>query len=166
KQYFQRFPGRDFFFCGDYAIKDKDGYIWVAGRADEVLKVAGHRLGTYEIESSIVTHPAASEAAEVAVPDEIMGEVPIAFVVLRQGFVPSEELRTEVRKWVRDGFSPIAEPSKVFFVNKLPKTRSGKIMRRLLKAVAEGRPMGDVATLEDETSVDEARRAYEGLDVK
>ncbi len=159
-------PGTGFFFCGDYAVKDKDGYIWVAGRADEVLKVAGHRLGTYEIESSIVSHQAASEAAVVAIPDAIKGEVPIAFVVLKQGFNPSEELRVEVRRWVRDGFSPIAEPSQVFFVNKLPKTRSGKIMRRLLKAVAEGKPLGDVATLEDETSVDEARRAYEGMDVR
>ena len=166
KQYYGRFPGRDFFFCGDYAVKDRDGYIWVAGRADEVLKVAGHRLGTYEIESAIVSHHAASEAAVVAIPDSIKGEVPIAFVVLKQGFSASEELRAEVRRWVRDGFSPIAEPSRVFFVSKLPKTRSGKIMRRLLRAVAEGRPLGDVATLEDETSVEEARRAYEGLDLR
>lgn len=165
-QYYGRFPGKDYFFCGDYALKDRDGYIWVAGRADEVLKVAGHRLGTYEIESSIVSHHAASEAAVVAIPDAIKGEVPIAFVVLKHGFSPSEELRVEVRRWVRDGFSPIAEPSRVFFVSKLPKTRSGKIMRRLLRAVAEGKPLGDVATLEDETSVEEARSAYEGLDVR
>jgi acetyl-CoA synthetase len=165
-QYFSRFPGKDYFFCGDYAVKDLDGYIWVAGRADEVLKVAGHRLGTYEIESAIVSHPSASEAAVVAVPDAIKGETPIAFVVLKQGQVPSEGLRVEVRKWVRDGFSPIAEPSKVFFVSKLPKTRSGKIMRRLLKAVAEGKEMGDMATLEDETSIEEARRAYAELGVE
>ncbi len=166
KQYFSRFPGTDYFFCGDYAVKDKDGYIWVAGRADEVLKVAGHRLGTYEIESAIVSHRSASEAAVVAIPDAIKGEVPIAFVVLKQGHEPSDALRKEVRKWVRDGFSPIAEPSQVYFVNKLPKTRSGKIMRRLLRAVAEGRPLGDVATLEDETSVEEAKRAYEELGVR
>jgi acetyl-CoA synthetase len=166
KQYYQRFPGRDLFFCGDYAVKDMDGYVWVAGRADEVLKVAGHRLGTFEIESSIVSHHAASEAAVVGVPDDIKGEVPIAFVVLKQGFGPTEELRGEVKRWVRDGFSPIAEPSKVFFVMKLPKTRSGKIMRRLLRAVAEGKPLGDVATLEDETSVDEARRAYDSMEVR
>lgn len=166
KQYYERFPGRDFFYCGDYALKDRDGYIWVAGRADEVLKVAGHRLGTYEIESSIVSHQAASEAAVVGIPDQIKGEVPIAFVVLKQGFGPSEELRGEVKRWVREGFSPVAEPSRVFFVTKLPKTRSGKIMRRLLKAVAEGRPLGDTATLEDEASVEEARMAYEGMEVK
>lgn len=166
KQYYSRFPGTDYFFAGDYAVKDRDGYIWVAGRADEVLKVAGHRLGTYEIESAIVSHRSVSEAAVVAVPDQVKGEVPIAFVVLKQGHVPTEDLRKEVRKWVRDGFSPIAEPSHVFFVSKLPKTRSGKIMRRLLKAVAEGKPMGDVATLEDETSVEEASRAFHELDVK
>jgi acetyl-CoA synthetase len=165
KQYFEKFGPKDYFFCGDYAVKDNDGYIWVAGRADEVLKVAGHRIGTFELESSIVSHKAASEAAVVAIPDPIKGEVPIAFVVLRNGFAPSEELRKELRLWVRSNFSPIAEPSQVYFVNKLPKTRSGKIMRRLVKAVAEGRPLGDVATLEDEASVDEVKQAYESLTV-
>jgi len=166
RQYFTRLPGKDYFFCGDYAVKDKDGYIWVAGRADEVLKVAGHRLGTYELESSIVSHPAASEAAVVGIPDAIKGEVPIAFVVLRQGFDPTEDLRVGIRRHVRETFSPIAEPSKVLFVGRVPKTRSGKIMRRLLKAVAEGKPLGDVATLEDEASIEEARLAFEGLEVK
>ncbi|MDA4118254.1 MAG: acetate--CoA ligase [Thaumarchaeota archaeon] len=165
KQYFERFPGRGYFFCGDYAIKDNDGYIWVAGRADEVLKVAGHRIGTFELESSIVSHKAASEAAVVAIPDPIKGEVPIAFVVLRQGFVGDEPLRKDIRLWVRETFSPIAEPSQVYFVNKLPKTRSGKIMRRLVKAVAEGKPLGDIATLEDEASVEEVKEAYNALKV-
>ncbi|MDG7020308.1 MAG: acetate--CoA ligase [Nitrososphaerota archaeon] len=165
KQYFERFSAKGYFYCGDYAVKDKDGYIWVAGRADEVLKVAGHRIGTFELESSIVSHKAASEAAVVAIPDPVKGEVPIAFVVLREGFAPSEELRKEVRLWVRNGFSPIAEPTQVYFVNRLPKTRSGKIMRRLVKAVAEGKPLGDVATLEDEASVDEVKQAYRGLKV-
>jgi acetyl-CoA synthetase len=165
KQYYGRFPGLDAFFCGDYAVKDSDGFIWVAGRADEVLKVAGHRLGTYEIESSIVSYKAATEAAVVPVPDPLKGEVPIAFVVLKQGYSPSNELRTDIKHWVRTSFSPIAEPSRVFFVNKLPKTRSGKIMRRLIKAVAEGRPLGDVATLEDEASVEEVKEAYKDLEV-
>ncbi len=165
KQYFEKFLPKDYFFCGDYAVKDNDGYIWVAGRADEVLKVAGHRLGTFEIESSIVSHKAASEAAVVAIPDPIKGEVPIAFVVLKNGFAPSEELRKELRHWVRSNFSAIAEPSQVYFVNKLPKTRSGKIMRRLVKAVAEGKPLGDVATLEDEASIDEVKQAYESLTI-
>jgi acetyl-CoA synthetase len=165
KQYFERFGPRGYFFCGDYAVKDNDGYIWVAGRADEVLKVAGHRIGTFELESSIVSHRAASEAAVVAVADPIKGEVPIAFVVLKQGFAAGEDLRREIRMWVRSNFSPIAEPSQVYFVNKLPKTRSGKIMRRLVKAVAEGKPLGDVATLEDEASVEEVKQAYESLTV-
>jgi len=165
KQYFERFGAKNYFLCGDYAVKDNDGYIWVAGRADEVLKVAGHRIGTFELESSIVSHKAASEAAVVAIPDPIKGEVPIAFVVLKQGFSPDEELRKEIRLWVRSNFSPIAEPSQVYFVNKLPKTRSGKIMRRLVKAVAEGKPLGDIATLEDEASVDEVKQAYESLTV-
>ncbi|HKT21513.1 MAG TPA: AMP-binding protein, partial [Nitrososphaerales archaeon] len=164
KQYFGRFP-MGHFYCGDYAVKDGDGYIWVAGRADEVLKVAGHRIGTFELESAIVSHKAASEAAVVSIPDQVKGEVPIAFVVLRQGFPPSDDLRKEIRLWVRSSFSPIAEPSQVYFVNKLPKTRSGKIMRRLVKAVAEGKPLGDVATLEDEASVDEVKRAYESLTI-
>ena len=98
-------------------------------------------------------------------PDEIKGEVPVAFVVLKNGFDPSDALRAEVKKWVRDNFSAIAEPSQVYFVNKLPKTRSGKIMRRLIKAVADGKPLGDIATLEDEASVDEVREAYESLRV-
>jgi acetyl-CoA synthetase len=165
RQYFERFAPRDYFVCGDYAVKDGDGYIWVAGRADEVLKVAGHRIGTFELESSIVSHRAASEAAVVAIPDPIKGEVPIAFVVLKQGFPAGDELRHEIRAWVRTSFSPIAEPSQVYFVNKLPKTRSGKIMRRLVKAVAEGKPLGDVATLEDEASVEEIKHAYESLTI-
>jgi acetyl-CoA synthetase len=165
KVYYGRFPEKGYFFCGDYAVKDLDGYIWVAGRADEVLKVAGHRLGTYEIESAIVSHPAASEAAVIGVPDEVKGEVPVAFVVLREGYAPTDKLRAEVRLWVRTNFSAIAEPSQVFFVDRLPKTRSGKIMRRLIKAVAEGKPLGDVATLEDEASVDEVREAYDSLRV-
>ncbi len=165
KQYFDRFAPKGYFYCGDYAVKDNDGYIWVAGRADEVLKVAGHRIGTFELESSIVSHKAASEAAVVAVPDPIKGEVTIAFVVLKQGFSPSDELRRELRAWVRSNFSPIAEPAQVYFVNKLPKTRSGKIMRRVVKAVADGRPLGDIATLEDEASVEEVKQAYESLTI-
>jgi len=161
KTYWSRFPGM--FYAGDYAIKDQDGYIWVLGRADEVIKVAGHRLGTYELESTLVGHRAVAEAAVVGVHDPVKGEVPIAFVVLKQGVTPSEELRKELREHVRKTIGPIAEPAQIFFVTKLPKTRSGKIMRRLLKAVATGAPLGDVTTLEDETSVEEARKAYEEL---
>ena len=161
KTYWSRFPG--VFYAGDYAIKDKDGYIWVLGRADEVIKVAGHRLGTYELESALISHPAVAEAAVIGVPDPIKGEVPIAFVVLKQGVAGTDELRKELRQHIRNTVGPIAEPAQIFFVTKLPKTRSGKIMRRLLRAVATGAPLGDVTTLEDETSVEEAKRAYEEL---
>ncbi|MBP1450086.1 MAG: acetate--CoA ligase [Thermoproteus sp.] len=161
KTYWSRFPG--VFYAGDYAVKDKDGYIWVLGRADEVIKVAGHRLGTYELESALVAHPAVAEAAVVGVPDAVKGEAPIAFVVLRQGYQGADELRKELRQHIRNTIGPIAEPSQIFFVAKLPKTRSGKIMRRLLKAVATGAPLGDVTTLEDEASVEEAKRAYQEL---
>ncbi|NPA80653.1 MAG: acetate--CoA ligase [Thermotogae bacterium] len=161
KTYWQKFPGK--FYTGDYAIMDDDGYVWVLGRADEVMNVAGHRLGTYEIESAIVEHEAVSEAAVVGVPDEVKGEVPVAFVVLKEGYTPSEELKEEIKRTVREILSPIATPKEVVFVSKLPKTRSGKIMRRLLRAVFLGQPLGDVTTLEDEASVEEIKRAYEQL---
>jgi len=161
KTYWSRFPG--VFYAGDYAIKDRDGYIWVLGRADEVIKVAGHRLGTYELESALISHPAVAEAAVIGIPDPIKGEVPIAFVVLKQGVAGTDELRRELRQHIRNTVGPIAEPGQIYFVTKLPKTRSGKIMRRLLRAVATGAPLGDVTTLEDETSVEEAKKAYEEL---
>jgi len=159
--YFSKFPG--VFYAGDWAIKDGDGYIWVLGRADEVIKVAGHRLGTYEIESALISHKAVAEAAVVGVPDQVKGEVPVAFVVLRSGNAPSDELRKELRVWVRQVVGPIAEPSNIIFVSKLPKTRSGKIMRRLVRQVVMNQPLGDATTLEDETSIDEARKAYDEL---
>ncbi len=159
--YFSKFQGKNHFYTGDYAVKDRDGYIWVAGRADEVLKVAGHRIGAYELESALVSHVAVAEAAVVARPDQVRGEVPIAFVVLKQGSSQSNELASGLKSWVKEKYGPIAEPSKVFFVSKLPKTRSGKIMRRLIKAVASGSQLGDVSTLEDEAAVDEVKAAYQ-----
>ena len=159
--YFEKIKDRGFFFSGDYAVKDGDGYIWVAGRADEVLKVAGHRIGTYELESALVSHKAVAEAAVAGVPDEVKGEVPIAYVVLKEGYKPGPEIAEELKRWVKESFGPIAVPSNVFFVSKLPKTRSGKIMRRLVKAVAVGKPLGDVTTLEDEAAVEEVKQAYE-----
>jgi len=159
KVYWSRFPGM--FYTGDYAVKDEDGYIWVLGRADEVIKVAGHRLGTYEIESALIQHPAVAEASVVGVPDPIKGEVPVAYVVIKAGYQPTPQLRDELLRWVRDTVGPIATPSNLFFVTKLPKTRSGKIMRRLVRAVVTNQPLGDVTTLEDEASVEEVKRAYE-----
>jgi len=159
--YFGRWP--NIYYTGDYAVKDPDGYFWLLGRADEVLKVAGHRIGTVELESALVSHPAVSEAAVMGKEDAVKGEVPVAFVVLRGGFTPSEELRAELVKHIRTTIGPIATPDAIIFANKLPKTRSGKIMRRLLKAVLVGAPLGDTSTLEDEASVEDIKATYEEL---
>lgn len=159
--YFGRFKG--LFYTGDYAVKDKDGFFWILGRADEVIKVAGHRLGTYELESALIQHKAVAEAAVVGVPDEVKGEVPVAFVILKQGFSPSENLRKELNNWVREKVGPIATIKDVLFVSKLPKTRSAKIMRRVVQAIAVGKPVGDITTLEDEASVEEVKKAYSQL---
>ena len=151
------------YYTGDYAVKDPDGYFWLLGRADEVLKVAGHRIGTVELESALVSHPAISEAAVMGKEDAVKGEVPVAFVTLRSGFTPSDELRAELVKHIRNTIGPIATPDAIVMVNKLPKTRSGKIMRRLLKAVLLGAPLGDVSTLEDEGSMEDIKATYEEL---
>src|SRR6266566_59706 len=156
--YWTRFPGS--FYAGDYAVRDNDGYFWMLGRADEVIKVAGHRLGTYELESALIQHPAVAEAAAVAVPDEVKGEVPVAFVILRAGQTSRPELEKELHQWVRERVGPVASLKQIFIVSKLPKTRSAKIMRRVVHAVVIGQPIGDVTTLEDEASVEEVRRAY------
>jgi len=159
--YFGRW--RNIYYTGDYAVRDPDGYFWLLGRADEVLKVAGHRIGTIELESELVSHPAVSEAAVMGKEDPVKGEVPVAFVVLRSGFTPSEELRQQLVQHIRSTIGPIATPEAIVIVNKLPKTRSGKIMRRLLKAVLVGAPLGDVSTLEDEASVEDIKATYEEL---
>ena len=159
--YFGRWPNT--YYTGDYAVRDPDGYFWLLGRADEVLKVAGHRIGTVELESALVSHPAVSEAAVMGKEDAVKGEVPVAFVTLRSGFQPSEELRAELIKHIRTAIGPIATPDAVVIVNKLPKTRSGKIMRRILKAVLVGAPIGDVSTLEDDASVEDIKATYEEL---
>ncbi len=151
------------YYTGDYAVRDPDGYFWLLGRADEVLKVAGHRIGTVELESALVSHPAVSEAAVMGKEDPVKGEVPVAFVTLRSGFQPSEELRAELIKHIRTTIGPIATPDAIVMVNKLPKTRSGKIMRRILKAVLVGAPIGDVSTLEDDASVEDIKATYEEL---
>ena len=159
--YFGRWPNT--YYTGDYAVRDNDGYFWLLGRADEVLKVAGHRIGTVELESALVSHPAVSEAAVMGKEDTVKGEVPVAFVTLRSGFTPSEELRADLIKHIRNTIGPIATPDAIVMVNKLPKTRSGKIMRRLLKAVLVGAPLGDTSTLEDEASVEDIKATYEEM---
>jgi len=157
--YFSKFK-HYYFWTGDYAVRDRDGYFWILGRADEVIKVAGHRLGTYELESALIQHPAVAEAAVVGVPDEIKGEVPVAFVTLKQGYTANEKLANELNNWIREKVGPIATLKNVLFVSKLPKTRSAKIMRRVVQAVAVNKPIGDITTLEDETSIEEVKKAY------
>ena len=134
---------------GDSARKDKDGYIWVIGRMDDVLKVSGYRLGTAEVESALVSHPLVSEAAAIGLPHELKGNAIYTYVILTAGAEPSDALAEELRNHVGHEMGPIAKPETITFADSLPKTRSGKIMRRLLKARALGLPEGDVSTLED-----------------
>ena len=149
------------YYPGDYSIKDKDGYLWMLGRADDVLKVAGHRLGTAELESGFVSHKAVAESAVCGIPHYLKGEAIIAFVVLRDGYSSSETLKNEIILHIRNVIGPIASPEQLYFVTRLPKTRSGKIMRRLLKAIAKGDEIGDISTLENEAAVSEVQAAFE-----
>jgi acetyl-CoA synthetase len=146
-QYWSKYPG--VYTTGDSAKRDKDGYFWIIGRVDDVIKVSGHRLGTAEIESALVSHPAVAEAAAIGLPHELKGQAIHTFVLLRSGFAPSPELAEELRQHVATHMGPIARPEDVQFLEKLPKTRSGKIMRRVLKARAQGLPEGDISTLEE-----------------
>ncbi len=148
-QYWTKYQKQGWYLAGDSARKDADGYIWVIGRNDDVIKVSGERLGTAEIESGLVSHPSVAEAAAIGVPDELRGNVIYAYCILRQNFQPSDELAEQLKQHIRREVGPIAVPSKIEFVTSLPKTRSGKIMRRVLKAQATGQPIGDISTLED-----------------
>ncbi len=146
-QYWSRFPG--VYLAGDSARKDEDGYVWIIGRVDDVIKVSGYRLGTAEIESALVSHPSVSEAAVIGIPDDVKGNAIRAFCILRQGFQGSPKLADELKEHVGHQIGPIAKPASIDFVPVLPKTRSGKIMRRVLKARALGMPEGDLSTLEE-----------------
>jgi len=160
--YWSKYDGM--YYPGDYAIKDNDGYLWLLGRSDDVLKVAGHRIGTAELESSLVSHNDIAESAVCGIPDELKGESIIAFIVLKDGVTTSNDvLRTELISTVRNGIGPIATPSEFYFVTKLPKTRSGKIMRRLLKSIATKQRIGDISTLEDGAAVEEVQSAFDEL---
>lgn len=145
--YFEKIP--NVYFAGDSAKIDEDGYFWIVGRNDDVIKVSGHRLGSAELESAFVSNPKVAEAAVIGKPHEVKGESIKAFVILKQGIIPSDELKVELVQTVRKSIGPIASPDEIDFVEKLPKTRSGKIMRRVLKAQELGLPIGDVSTLED-----------------
>ena len=152
--YFGRFPGK--YFTGDGARIDKDGDYWLMGRIDDVLNVSGHRLGTAELESALVSHPAVAEAAVVGYPHEIKGDGIYAYVVLKAGNEPSEELKKRLHDHVRKEIGPIARPDKLQFALGLPKTRSGKIMRRILRKIASGETenLGDISTLAEPAVVD------------
>ena len=156
--YWRKFPGR--YYTGDYAVKDSEGYFWILGRSDEVLKIAGHRLGAAEIESACVSHHAVAESAVVGKPDPIKGEAILIFAILKEGYEPSEELSTSIKTHIRKVIGPVATPERIYFTAKLPKTRSGKIMRRVLKAIVTETPIGDLSTLEDEASTEEAKKAF------
>lgn len=148
KQYYSDIP--PYYFTGDGARRDKDGYFWVMGRVDDVVNVAGHRLGTMEVESAMVAHPKVAEAAVVGRPDELKGQALCAFVTVKGGITPDDGLKQELKNWVGHEIGAIARPDEVRFTEMLPKTRSGKIMRRLLRDIAAGKqPVGDTSTLED-----------------
>ncbi len=149
EKYWKAYEKQGWYLAGDSARKDEDGYFWIIGRMDDVLKVSGYRLGSAEIESALVSHPAVTEAAAIGLPDELRGNAIHAYVILKQGVAPSKELEEELKEHVVNEIGPIARPQEIVFVESLPKTRSGKIMRRVLKAQALGQDPGDITTLED-----------------
>jgi acetyl-CoA synthetase len=160
KQYWNRW-GPDVYFTGDGAKLDDDGYFWLLGRVDDVLNVAGHRIGTMEVESALVDHPKVAEAAVVGRTHEIKGQAVAAFVTVKEGTSGGTDLAQELREHVAKKIGAIAKPDDVIFAADLPKTRSGKIMRRLLRDIAEGRALGDVTTLADPAVVKMLKTKYE-----
>jgi acetyl-CoA synthetase len=157
EEYWNQIP--NCYYTGDAAKKDEDGYIWFIARADEVIKIAGHRIGTVEVESAFLSHPAVAEAAVIGEPDPLRGEVAAAFVVLKKGHAPSDQLKEELKKTVREIMGPVVVLGRISFVEKIPKTRSGKIMRRLVKAVITGQAAGGLL---DHRGRDRHRRDQEG----
>jgi acetyl-CoA synthetase len=157
--YWSRFPGR--YFAGDGAKLDEQGYWWILGRVDDVLNVAGHRIGTMEVESALVDHPAVAEAAVVGRAHDLKGQALAAFVTLKEGRQPSPSLKDDLKEHVVKKIGAIARPDDILFSADLPKTRSGKIMRRLLKDIAEGRTLGDTTTLADPNVVNRLKEMYE-----
>jgi acetyl-CoA synthetase len=151
--YFTRYPG--YYYTGDGARRDEDGYFWILGRLDDVIKVSGHRIGTMEVESAIVSHPKVAEAAIAPVTHKIKGQAIYAYVTLKVGVPKTEELKNELKAHVRKQIGPVFQPDVIQFADALPKTRSGKIMRRILKAIAEGSSdLGNITTLADPSVVD------------
>jgi acetyl-CoA synthetase len=159
QNYWARWEG--IYFPGDGAKRDDDGYFWILGRVDDVLNVAGHRIGTMEVESALVDHPSVAEAAVVGRADEVKGQAIAAFVTLKEGIQPTDQLKRDLREHVAEKIGAIARPDDILFAADLPKTRSGKIMRRLLRDIAEGRAMGDTTTLADPAVVAKLKTEYE-----
>ncbi len=158
--YFGQYRG--YYFTGDGCRRDKDGYYWITGRVDDVINVSGHRMGTAEVESALVAHPQVAEAAVVGYPHDIKGQGIYAYVTLMNGIAPSEDLRKDLVKWVRTEIGPIASPDLIQWAPGLPKTRSGKIMRRILRkiAAAEYDQLGDITTLADPSVVEKLVDAH------
>jgi acetyl-CoA synthetase len=160
RQYWSRYPGR--YFTGDGAKVDADGYFWLLGRVDDVMNVSGHRISTYEVESALVDHPAVAEAAVIGKAHDVKGQAISAFVTLKETASPSDSLKDELKKHVAHKIGALARPDDIFFSAELPKTRSAKIMRRLLRDIAEGRVLGDTTTLADPAVVASLKQQYEG----
>jgi acetyl-CoA synthetase len=160
--YWSRF--KELYFTGDGAVKDEDGYFWLMGRVDDIMLVAGHNISTMELESALVEHEAVAEAAVIGKSHDVKGQSPVAFVTLREGYHPSPELATELKKFVGNKLGPVCRPDDVLFTADLPKTRSGKIMRRLLRDIAEGRVLGDTTTLADPGVVASLKEKYSSSD--
>ena len=159
--YWSRFPG--LYFAGDGAKRDEDGNLWVLGRVDDVMNVSGHRLSTMEIESSLVAHDSVAEAAVIGMSHDLKGQTPVGFVILRGARQPSDELAQELRAFVATEIGALARPESIYFTPELPKTRSGKIMRRLLRDVAEGKDIGDLTTLADPTVLEKLTKEYKRI---
>ena len=159
KQYWSKWP--NIYFPGDGAKLDEEGYYWLLGRVDDVLNVAGHRIGTMEVESALVDHPAVAESAVVGKPHEIKGEALVAFVTLKEGVEKNNALIDQLKQHVTKKIGALARPDDIIFAADLPKTRSGKIMRRLLKDIAGGKVLGDTTTLADPEVVKRLKESYE-----
>ena len=162
--YLTKFPG--YYYTDDGARRDEDGYYWILGRLDDVIKVSGHRIGTMEIESALVSHPSVAEAAVAPFPHKIKGQAIYAYVTLMQGVKKSAKLSKEIRMHVRQEIGPVFQPDVIQFADALPKTRSGKIMRRILKAFAAGTEIGNITTLADPSVVDTLLGERKKMDVE
>lgn len=157
--YWSKWNGK-YYFPGDGVVRDKDGYLWLMGRIDDVMLIAGHNIGTAEVESALVDHKAVAESAVIGVKDDLKGQAIVAFVILKEGHEATPAMEEELKKHVSQKIGSIARPKQIIFTADVPKTRSGKIMRRLLRDIAEGRALGDVTTLADAGVVAKLKEKY------